>query len=198
MPANSRWDLIRRLRVNMFPISWLTCLPRSDRHSQSQMYCHTQCTGVRFYEFHFHSDYLYLVSGSIICSLNFRSNWVTMRKAWTFRGSQPYTLFYYFIVNEVLFRTASQQNNCYKDCINFYVFLNILLNMCASSRYVNLTCTLSINTEQGYVMRHIFFYINLSCRPVTVVTFRQISSRNGFCHPHHLQYYTKKNPPLVL
>jgi hypothetical protein len=106
-------------------------------------------------------------------------------------------LFYYFIVNEVSFRKVNQQNNCYKDYINFYVFFNILLNMCASSRYMNITCTLSINTEQGYVMRHIF-YINLSCKPVTVVTFRQISSRNDFCHPHYLQYYTENKTPLVL
>jgi hypothetical protein len=155
------------------------------------MNCHTQCTGVRFYEFHFHSDYLYPVSSFIICSINFRSNWFTMRKAWTFRGFQPYTLFYYFIVNEVLFRTVKQPNNSYKDYINLYVFLNISLNMCASSRYVNLTCTLSINTERGYVMRHIF-HKNLSCRPVAVVTFRQISSRNDFCHTHYLQYYTEK------
>jgi hypothetical protein len=157
------------------------------------MYCHTQCTGVRFYEFHFHSDYLYLVSSFIICSLNFRSDWVTMRRAWTFRGSQPYTLLYYFIANEVSFLTVNQQNNSYKDYINFYIFLNILLNMCASSRYVNLTCILSLYTKQGYLMRHIF-YINLSCGLVTVVTFSKISSRNDFCHSYYLQYYTEKPP----
>jgi hypothetical protein len=43
---------------NMFPISWLRFLPRSDEHFQSHVYYCPQCSGVRFYEFHFHSDYM--------------------------------------------------------------------------------------------------------------------------------------------
>jgi hypothetical protein len=53
---------------NMFPISWLMCLPRNDEQFHTHPNYRTVCTGVtRLYEFHFHSDYWYPASGFIIC-----------------------------------------------------------------------------------------------------------------------------------
>lgn len=51
---------------------------------------------------------------SLFATVNFKSNWVTMRKTWTFRRPQHYTSLYCFIANDVLFRIVNQQNNYYK------------------------------------------------------------------------------------